>query len=230
MAEMKKTDKLSNSLSQDKRRSQGFDVTTQIVVICDPADPIITEFPVDMYQLEGVKWRFVQEPDELNAILHSAFSGFFIIALPSYKLVEWNYFIEFELKNYFSVYYYKSFFTRDLGQFLYLEFDFLVAGVERKKRLHSLLTFLIENYWKKIPLSLFQLENGSMTNTIRKVLMLFETNLDASELTLENIAQKLGINKNILRNELKTVLKISFTELRKQILQYYQDNYPQKIG
>ena len=204
-----------------------FNINQQVVVIGNSGDPISSEVITVLHHRKDFCIRTIEAQDDLSIISQNNFKGFIIISLPSGRLKDWaEQFLKNNLRNYFSVYYYDSFFAERLGHSIYLEFDFVIAGEQRKINLSNLLDYLRENYWRKIPYSLLKVENGSMTNVMRRILFSLE-NQNSEDLTLEKISTKLRVRKSLIRKEIKSITDLNFSDLKKLIFDYYQENYPQ---
>ena len=204
-----------------------FNINQQITVIGDPENSACAEVITALHDQKDFCIRNIDSPDDLSTMLQNNFRGFFIISHPSDRLNDWlGHFLKNGLRDYFSVYYYDSFFSGDLGRFMHLEFDFVIAGKQRRENLCSLLKYLTGNYWKKVPHSLLRLENGSMTNILRKTLSAFET-LNAHDLDLDKIADKLNVSKSLIQQEIKDVIDMNFSDLKKIVFDYYRKNSPE---
>ena len=202
-----------------------FNINQQVVVIGGPGDLGCAEVITILRTRKDFCIRNIDSPDDLSTLIKNNFRGFVVISMPSSKLSEWSKHLKNGLRNYFSVYYYDSFFAGSLSRSMYLEFDFVIAGKQRRTNLLNLLDYLTKNYWRKIPYSLLKLENGSMTNVMRRILFSFETQ-NGEVLTLDRISTKLGVHKSSIRQEIKNVIDMNFTDLKKLVFDYYQKNYP----
>lgn len=203
-----------------------FNINQQVVVVGDPGDLVCAEVITVLHHRKDFCLRNIDSPDDLSILLQNNFRGFIIISLPSSKLNRWSeHYFKNGLRNYFSVYYYDSFYAGSLSRSKYLEFDFVIAGKQRKENLSNILDYLTENYWRKIPYSLLQLENGSMTNMMRRILFAFETQ-NAEELTLDKISANLRVPKSFVRQEIKNVIDLNFSDLKRLVFDYYRKKLP----
>lgn len=201
----------------------------KMVVIGDPEDSILSEIMDAARLLDELPVRTISQPAELAPLLRKNFQGFFIIALPAEKLPEWSHSLQSVLKDFFTVYYYHSIYVCNLSQFISLGFDFVLAGVQRKNDLSPLLAYLTGNYWKKIPSSLLKLENGAITNNLRKIISAFET-ADIAGLTLDKISENSGISPKIIREELRNALKMNVSDFKKLVRNYYRRSFPEEFA
>lgn len=200
----------------------------KLMVIGDPEDSIISEIIDAVRSLdEPIVSTFLQ-PGELPLLLRKNFQGFIIISLPAEKLQEWSHSIQTVLKDFFTVYYYHSIYVCNLGQFISLGFDFVLAGDQRKSDLPPLLNYLARNYWKKIPSSLLKLENGAVTSNLRKIISAFETT-NIAGITLDKISESSGLPPKVIGEEVRKALQMNVSDFKKLVRNYYQRSFPDEF-
>lgn len=201
----------------------------QVIVIGNPEASICSEVVSVLHKRNNFCIKKIDSPEDLSTLLQNGLRGFLIFTLPANRLDKWSdYLSKNGPWNYFSVYYNDSLFTQNISDSIYLEFDFVIAGKQRKANLSNLLNYLTENYWRKIPYSLLPTKNGSITNLMRRILFSFEVQ-NPEELTLHKISAKLKVPQSFIRQEITNVIDLNFSDLKKLVLDYYQKNYSQYL-
>ena len=200
----------------------------QVIIIGEQDAPVVAEIEILIANRDQMDFRVLNTIKELKNIHKQNLQGFIIFSLPSSKLRRLIDYINTEFQNLFLAFYGKSLFVMTLDNLIHVESDFVIAGEHRKENLIQLLRYLELNYWKKIPLSLLNLENGSITKNMRRIIFAFEI-LDPADYNLQKISKKTGLLNNVIKQEIQRAVQMTFTEVKNQILSYYKNYFPERI-
>jgi len=169
--------------------------------------------------------RIINELPECKKFIINGFNGFIFFQLDPSKIPEWVSICQPGLTRYFSIFYQSNLSVQNLHDSLLAKFDFIIVNEHPQQHAFRIIDFLELYYWKKIPINLFCQDCHDVDPLLKKVFKIIETS-NCHSLTLEAIAHKLKVETSAIRYCLKKHLKISFTQLKKKLFDYYKVNFP----
>lgn len=197
------------------------------VVIVGKENEILREAIKALQQVEISDYLLVHNKEDLLQVIREEFQGFIVFAINLDELAGWEEVFEKQLKNYYTVYFYNSLVVDDLSRFVGMDFDFIAVGEERLESFKKLINYLAENYWKKIPVEMLNINYCSLSNLLRKILFLFETSR-TQQIKITTLAEKIGVSPHEIRQEIKNTLGLRYSDLKKIIYNYYKYKHPEK--
>jgi hypothetical protein len=200
----------------------GFLMDKTVIIIGKRNSSLTLELEEIVNSLLIKKFLFLETINDVNNLKEEELASFYIFTLAEIKLVTWKDFFQ-KIDPFYKIYYHENLFFNPLEQYLCLDFDFIFVGLERKKHLLRTLQYLHTNSLRKIPLSIFEIENHLVSNLIRKILFILpKFDLDVAK--LKDIAQELDVDPKEIGKELEKNLNLNFTNFKKIISNYYKTN------
>jgi hypothetical protein len=203
-------------------------MSPQVIIVSNEDELLLRQLIDELIRHDFTNLKLVQEQNALLNLINPYFKGFIIFCLPPDDLRHWMPFINGRLSNYFKIYYYNSLIEEDVSASMFLNFDYIIAGESKDAILSYQLDFLKSNYWRKIPLRHFGIEQTQISKLLKKIILTIEKT-DINIVTLDHISASLNVSSETIRQELKDKLNINYSELKESLINYYRENYPDEF-
>jgi hypothetical protein len=200
----------------------------EVIIITKKNEPYLNRL-INILNEHNIECHnIIYSRDHLKEIETVGFKGFFIFCIPPAEIEKWLQYFDDSFLNYFKIYSYNYLLEDNVDTSVFLKFDFIIAGEQENGILHRQLDFLKTNYWRKVPYSKLGLKKAPDSRLIGRLFQILERT-DINITNFDQLSKKLDVSKETLRREISKTLKIHYPELRSLLLEYYRENYPEKI-
>lgn len=120
------------------------------------------------------------------------------------------------------IYFYSFLKGKDYLDLYHAGIKFCISGKTRKANLQTVLEWLSQHHWKKIPENMFNPHNDDLAARAKKIIKYIENN-PLKYCNTEKISHYLNISQSHFRKEFKKYFGIPFRQFKQDLILHYED-------